>query len=615
MNSERIRIGHVYINSSGHGVSTFEFIIDGAVRDQVKVGDVVTTGTDEFTVTGVITDMRLVGRNSSPLIAASVIPDDTLMPLVSEQRDVLVATVQVFSSAHLRPAPGGPVFAGTHDSVDALCGRSSLAHPIAAGVVDLPGGALAPICVDADELLGPLAGHLIIGGRSGAAAKTSFVTVLARSAMAAMNSQGVSCAALMFNVKGPDLLALDKPAPAAALTADDRAAYAAMGTPPAPFEHVNYYAPSTAGGYSTVSARVDARMIRWGLKDTWPYLSYLDSRLTDSDNAFSLTLDLGDRKVHAGQDSAKSLNEVCQFLRAEIESAQDASRTEIFGNHHIATARKVLRALEGLPVLTKGLVSKERVVDSDVPVTFHDGEVAVVDVAELEPRVQAAVIARTISRLLKQVTAGGLGVDRLIVFFDELNVFAPASGGEVPRSVRDLLAKLAATGRYARVSLWGAAQFPSGVFPQIRDNAGTLVLGAVADSELDSGVYGKLPAGVREQMVTQGRGSAMIRSANLRSWTPIRFPRPAWAAGLDSMNTASLNAAGRSAGLPSVSTAGFAALTEGLDPETVEHIVAAADGDDHAAVAALEKAREPDMQRIAPEPSSVYDPGDWGLDD
>ncbi len=66
-----------------------------------------------------------------------------------------------------------------------------------------------PLYVDGDYLLGPEAGHLNITGMSGLSTKTSHALFTISSTFQTMKDKKV--AALMFNVKGADLLFLDKP--------------------------------------------------------------------------------------------------------------------------------------------------------------------------------------------------------------------------------------------------------------------------------------------------------------------------------------------------------------------------------------------------------------------
>ena len=66
-----------------------------------------------------------------------------------------------------------------------------------------------PLYVDGDYLLGPEAGHLNITGMSGLSTKTSHALFTISSTFQTVKDKKV--AALMFNVKGADLLFLDKP--------------------------------------------------------------------------------------------------------------------------------------------------------------------------------------------------------------------------------------------------------------------------------------------------------------------------------------------------------------------------------------------------------------------
>lgn len=609
-------IGRILLPGSGTNVTGFTALIHPDHITSVAVGAVVVADTNDGAITGIVTDLSTIGTDNDAILAANTVNVD-MNSLVTESRDALVATIQTFHSPALRPVRSGTIRHACADDITILTGANDMTTAIPAGVVQLADGTYAPIHLDADELLGPLAAHLIVGGRSGAAAKTSYVSVLLAATMSAMAREGKRGAALLFNVKGPDLLTLDYPAPVGSLTDTDKAMYEALQTPVQPFDDVTVYAPSLPGGNGTRSAREDTVGVQWGLRDIWPYLRYLDSRFSDNDSAYALTEDLYANKVDVPSARITCLGDLIGFLENELAEADAENASDIWRGHHVATARKILRTFRSLPAATNGLVALQRVPagQADIPVTFRDGQTVVVDVAELSPRVQAAVIARTCDQLLKSASRDGLGVEHLIVFADELNVFAPNTAGDIPRHVKDILGKVAATGRYAGVTLWGAAQFPSQIAGQIRDNASTTVLGAIADTELDSPAYGKLPAGVREQMVTAARGTMMMRAANLRSWTPIRFPRPAWSTGQHSSDRA-LRATPTNRDALDVSDASYRNLTEGVDGDVAEHVIAAAGGDLDQAADALEALRDPDMRRIAGEPASSYDPTNpWAIVD
>lgn len=607
-------VGRVLLPPSGQTVGSFEFLLDPEAGNVVAIDTPVAADTREGVVIGMVTDMRVVGYDSDPLSAVAGDFGSTIPHATSAPREAIVATVQVFHSPSLRPVRSGSVRIATLDEIGIATGAQNIDWPIPVGVIELPGVGLSPIHTDGHTLVGPEGAHVMLAGRSGLAAKTSYASVLLKSLMSRATSED-RVAALLFNVKGPDLVFLDhEPAAGYELSDDDKAMYAAMGVAVEPFDNVTVYAPSLPGnGNGTRSERADAVALKWGLRDIWPYLRYFSPALWNNDNSVALIEDLGAHKVYSPGSGVDSVDAVVRFLESELSEAEEQQKSTIWRNHHVASVRRVLKFLNSIPERLGGLVARSNVSGAvDVPVEhFSPGEVVVVDVAGLEPVVQSAVIARTLERLHKNMERQGVGVNHLVLFADELNVFAPASGGDVPQ-VRNLLAKIAATGRYAGVSLWGAAQFMSQVHNQVRDNAATMAFGVLAEAELDSGVYGRFPAGQRERAVTLPKGSVAVRAANLRGLTTVRFPRPAWKTGRAKDGSVQRKDVSDAV---SVSHASLERLSEGLDPVVVEEIIAKHDGAEAEIVAELSRLRTPDMRKVSAEGGTSYDPDNvWDLD-
>ena len=116
----------------------------------------------------------------------------------------------------------------------------------------------APIYLNADFLDGTRGAHVSISGISGVATKTSFATFLLYSVFRSgvLGGDAVNTKALIFNVKGEDLLFLDHPN----TRLDDRpaAAYAQLGLPAGAVPDVRVYAPPRPGdssGTPDVSSR------------------------------------------------------------------------------------------------------------------------------------------------------------------------------------------------------------------------------------------------------------------------------------------------------------------------------------------------------------------------
>src|SRR6201999_3353600 len=101
----------------------------------------------------------------------------------------------------------------------------------------------APIYVNMEFLDGTRGAHVSISGISGVATKTSFALFLLHAIFRSgvLGPRAVNAKALVFSVKGEDLLFLDQPN--RRLDDDLRAEYAQLGLPAAPFPSVGFSAP------------------------------------------------------------------------------------------------------------------------------------------------------------------------------------------------------------------------------------------------------------------------------------------------------------------------------------------------------------------------------------
>lgn len=598
MDPKNASIGQIYLQSRGTPVGGFQFIVDRDRGEPVEIGTAVAVDSSEGIVVGIVTDMAAVGWSRDPFAADLLGEANSL-----DRRDeVLLATAQVFSAPRLRPVRSGPVRAATAQEVQAASGSLTLPWGIPAGAVDLLDGSLVPVKLDGYSLLGSDAAHCLVGGISGQASKTSFAGVLLRSAIASGSPTKDSVAAVLFNVKGEDLLFMDQPpGKGYELTDTDLEIYAALGLDPTPFPNVTVYAPPEFTSESANSPREDARSISWSLTDVWSYLRYIWPIINEDDKLAAFFASFAEKFLYSRNPATRidSYNKLMAWFQAEIAEAEQAGDDQTRGTKtHVATMRRIARMFNSLPSRLGGLVSKDGET-SDVPTEdLIHGQVLVVDVASIPPIAQGMVVARTVERLLKAAEEGSLGVDHLVVFADELNTFAPAQGGEV-RAVKRILQRVVTQGRYAGVSLWGAAQKLSKIDDLVRDNAATIALGRTAPAEIDSGAYGKIPAGLAEQLATLGRGQVALWHYTMRSAMVVRFPRPAWRTGR-SEKPRSKKAKGQLA-RAGLSKESIAAASEGLSEHEVEGIVNAS-SDLETAVEALKQARRPDPHRVMLQP-------------
>jgi uncharacterized protein len=603
-------LGTIYLPSgAGTPVGRFEFIVDRELGGGVEIGTPVSADTREGTVVGVVVDMRTVGHAHDPFGVDLLGAAD--LPAMDRRPEVVCATVQVFASEALRPVRAGVVRGATADELAAATGEARMDWTVAAGVVRLADGSFAKVSLDGANLLGPEGAHLLVGGISGSA-KTSFANVLLKSSIAAGAASGHSIGALIFNVKGDDLLWLDQPpAEGYELSDDDLAMYEGLGVPAEPFDRVEVWAPGLPGvGTGTRSSRDDARVLAWDLRAVWPYLRHLLPDLYGDEKVASFLAEFREFKLNASnpRDRIETFGQLDAWFAGVLADAEENDNAQAWRSHHKATMWRLRRMLMGLVSRCGGLITKEAASPrDDLPMGgWSHGDVLVVDIAGLAPDVQALVVARTVERAITAASDGELGVDSLVLFADELNTFAPAVGKEAS-SVRRVLQTVATQGRYAGLSLWGCAQKLSKIDELVRDNAVTRALATTSDGELASGVYGRLADGLSERIATLPKGSVAVWHPGWRSTMVVRFPRPAWRTG----RAKTTGAARRRDAVDTLGLSDRSAkrLTEGLAPEVVETIVAAADDRD-AALDALMAARVPDAHEIHLEvPAVEFDPG------
>src|SRR5579862_7813116 len=265
------------------------------------------------------------------------------------------AVVRQDPAEPLQPVPLGPVYvADDTDVARALRMESYVTGPRASGIpigLYTAGGLEAPVCVDAEFLLGPEAAHVNISGVSGLATKTSAVEFLLTSVFQHFPAHKGRIAAVCFNVKGPDLCFLDCAGP---LDDADRRRYARLGVAPEPFARVRYFAPFKADGVNLNTLRTHPELagavapLVWGLPEVLAFAEVLLNR-DDIDAKADAFIDfLADRVVGREFDDGfgrvhrvQTFADLEALFRAIFDGVEASGRADSWRTHHIATIRKV----------------------------------------------------------------------------------------------------------------------------------------------------------------------------------------------------------------------------------------------------------------------------------
>ncbi len=466
-----------------------------------------------------------------------------------EIRAYKAAVLRMEPEEPLQPVPIGSVYLADDESVIMSLRMDEYYQKrgIPVGVY-VKGGMNSPVYLDADFLLGPEAAHLNITGVSGLATKTSLVEFLLKSIFAHYypHDPAKGVAAVFFNVKGPDLLYLDlPPSESGKLTSEEIEVYEKLKIPPTPFEHVQYYAPYKSDGYNLNTLRTHPELmhnvsaLQWGLKEVFEYTEVLLNR-DDVDAKADAVLSLIEEKVIRAPDQKYTLGiKVTNFQRLEewfklvIEEMEMENKKE-WHSHHIATLYKVRNRLMNITNRCKGLVGNgDRV--SDLPWgNFHKNHVYVVDVANLDQVAQDLVFTRIVSKIRESLEQNSLGVERVVIFVDELNKYAASDGSDT--YLKRTLLDISERGRYLGEVLFSAQQFRSQVHKRIVGNCGTGLYGRMDMDELATPGYSTLSSAVKTKLATLPKGELMVRHPHFTQPVFLKFPRPPVMRGQDGRN-------------------------------------------------------------------------------
>ena len=482
-----------------------------------------------------------IGSDQSPQ-QADLAP--TVRP---EMRAYKAAVLRMEPEEPMQPVPIGPVYLADDRAV-LLSLRMDDYVAKGRGIpigVYVKGGMNSPVYLDADFLLGSEAAHLNITGISGLATKTSLVEFLLQSIFTHYypNDPQKGVAAVFFNVKGPDLLFLDLPPDESGkLTEEELEIYHKLGIEPKPFANVTYYAPYKPDGYNLNTLRTHPDLLhnvyplQWGLREIFEYTEVLLNR-DDVDAKADALLSLIEEKVIRDPDMKYTAGvKVTNFARLEewftciLEEMQDSNQKE-WHSHHIATIYKVKNRLLNITNRCKGLVGNNDCT-SDLPWgRFQKNHIYVVDVANLEPLAQDLVFTRIVSKIREQLEHNSLGVERVIIFVDELNKYAGSDTGDT--YLKRTLLDISERGRYLGEVLFSAQQFRSQVHKRIVGNCATGLFGRMDMDELATPGYSNLASAVKTKLATLPKGELMVRHPHFTQPVFVKFPRPAVMRGQD----------------------------------------------------------------------------------
>jgi DNA helicase HerA-like ATPase len=516
---------------------TFSFAL--GTPGGVQLDDVVVTrrrvaSGEEVVLSGVVSQVRARHEGARFDSDVFLIEDGVLPAEVVEAADVL--TTRVDPEIYVPPLPGSAVELARGAARDRALYFDQMARRLPIGL----GRDGRPLYANFDFIDGTRGAHVNISGISGVATKTTYATFLlyAMFGSGILGAEAANTKALIFNVKGEDLLFLDHPN--TRLPEADVARYTALGLHPGPFGSVAVYAPPRRGDpnagpdVATRATGVDAYY--WTIADfvTQELLPFVfvepeDDRMqyTTLIHWVAATL-LRDGLPH-GQDGAWQIDgEVVRTYHELVELVVDRLQGDVW--------RPPAMTQGSVNAFIRRLYSSQRaighLVRADIPlrerreVRTSDTQVTVVDLHNLPDRAKRFVVGVTVRRAFEEKESSGMARPLLFLVLDELNKYAPREGQS---PIKEILLDVAERGRSLGVILIGAQQTASEVERRMIANSSIRVAGRLDAAEADRPEYGFLPVVHRARAAIAKPGTMFVSQPEIPVPLVAEFPFPAWA--------------------------------------------------------------------------------------
>jgi DNA helicase HerA-like ATPase len=512
---------------------------------EIRIFDVVRVGhlNGSFTYAIVkdlqyITDSagHLANYVSSDFGDVNVTPENPRLGTTIAEADVLYNTKDI----EMPVRNGAQVQTADAEGVRKALGLDGLKKRIPAGYISMSYGLEVPIEFDASYLLGPEGAHLNVAGISGLATKTSYVMFLLRSIQQVMGNE---LSMILFNVKGDDLLAIDRPQ-AAGLTPAQVEEWKKCNLAASPFENVTYLYPFADRRrntcYSNTQAPIEFLQEQHagdkafnfyydvaGLRDK---LYLLLSDVDDPNSTFESIFDevrgwdlsswdsfrarIGElgQKGGSKQISVMSWRKFGRFIKTRTDPGHG-----IFVEPSVAAAKEKRQ---------QSLSAKVR--------ELRRGQVLVIDIEPLPDYLQCLVVGDVISTLRNIMLGedddvGREDIGKVLIFADELNKYAPKSDVS-GRSLTLALREITERGRSLGTILFGAEQFRSGVDDRVLGNCSTNVFGRTSPVEIGKCQdYRYFPDSHKASVTRLEKGCLLLQHAVFKTYLiKVRFPFPCY---------------------------------------------------------------------------------------
>jgi uncharacterized protein len=406
---------------------------------------------------------------------------------------------------------------------------------IPAGLIKMSNGAAAVAYLDRQYVLGPESAHMNISGISGLATKTSYAMFFLQSILqTAPDKENI--AVIILNVKQADLLHVDEPG--LELSPKQNEIWRAMGLVSKPFDNVLYFLPRNEKGQPNSYAPLPKAytLYTYDLEGTADKLDLLFSNIADTSGTIEGIYGEIMTGITGGDAEFKNILSWDKLLKFLAEKQQDRARWRgMFMGSSIGMFRRHLRRIvqtRQTGIFVDSRSRNEKLLNVELT-NIKGGMTYVVDIAKLADDEQTLVfgdILRTIYSVKSEVPEDRIETasvpEKILIFVDELNKYAPSGNKESP--ITQQVLDIAERGRSLGVILISAQQFMSAVHSRVTGNSATKIIGRTGSSEVNAPDYRFLDQDIRMAVTRLAKGELLISHAIYRQPVKVIFPKPAY---------------------------------------------------------------------------------------
>ena len=525
-----------------------EFWVAVAPGQHVQLDDVLAldrilpTG-EKLSLYGIVGQVRARHEGARFQSDVFLISDGLLPAEVSEA--AMVQITRVVPEIFVPPLPGTEVRRAVGAERDAALDHDNVERKLVAGR-SRDG---EPVYIDLDFLDGTKGAHVNISGISGVATKTSYATFLLYALFnsGVLGAEAANTKALVFNVKGEDLLFLDHAN--TQLDDDSAAAYAGLGLPAGPFADVGVLAPPRKGDPNATpdvgSRSHGVRPYFWTIAQFCQQglLPFLFADAEDERQQYTIVVQsVTARLREAARDGAepngavriegttiRTFGALVEFIeRKLIPDDPDDYADQRWTGRAIGggTVNAFVRRLAAAVPRVEHLIRADIADAPRYSLDLESHQVTVVDIHALHERAQRFVVGVVLRQAFERKEASGVAKPLQFVVLDELNKYAPRDGSS---PIKEILLDVAERGRSLGIVLIGAQQTASEVERRVVANSAVRVVGRLDSAEAGREQYGWLPGAQRQRSTILKPGSMYVSQPRLPVPVLVEFPFPAWA--------------------------------------------------------------------------------------